>query len=106
MTPSHTTEVIAAADQRLARNIAALMRTGTAVAAGLLAGGAVCGYTQAGVVAVVLLAGGCGILILLPVVRLVMMAGHFVRLADTRFVITTVAVLVLVATGGVLGVVL
>ncbi|GMA42182.1 hypothetical protein GCM10025883_42270 [Mobilicoccus caccae] len=82
------------------------MRVGTVVAAFLLTGGAVLLSTQMVGAATVLLAGGCGLLILLPVIRLAMMAIHFARLTDKRFVLITIAVVTFVFMGGVVGVVL
>lgn len=93
-------------DQPLASRIATLMRIGTVVASFLLTGGAVLLYTQMDRAATILLAGGCGLLILLPVVRLTMMAVHFTQLTDIRFVLITFAVVTFVIMGGVIGVVL
>lgn len=98
-----TTPRSAPADQRLARAIAALMRAGTAVASALLAAGTILGSMREGVGAAILLTGGCALLIVLPVIRLAMMAGHFARLADTRYLLITIAVLTLVSAGGVTG---
>lgn len=93
-----------ASDRRLARHIAALMRIGTLAGAILLAGGAIMGFTQVSNATTTLLIGGCGLLILLPVVRLIMMVGHYARWGDKRFALVALAVLCLVVAGGVLGV--
>jgi len=92
-------------DRRLAERVAVMLRIGTVVSAMLLAAGAVAGYERAGPAATILLAGGCGVLLLLPVIRLAMMAGHFARLADRRFVAVTLTVLLLVLAGAVTGLV-
>lgn len=99
------TSAAAVADRRLARNIAVLMRTGTAVASVLLTAGAVLMPLEADLPATILLTAGCGLLVALPVARLTMMVGHFARLADRRFVGITLAVIVLVVAGGAIGLV-
>ncbi|GAA4515563.1 hypothetical protein [Brevibacterium yomogidense] len=101
----HTTTAMATAaeDRRLALSIAGLMRIGTVIASALLVVGATIAYLQPGLTATILLACGCSLLVLLPVIRLVMMAGHFVRLTDKGFVVITLTVLALVVAGGVVG---
>src|SRR5690625_3347225 len=54
----------------------------------------------------VLLAGGCGLLVVLPIIRLVMMAGHFARHAERHFTAITLTVLALILIGGAAGLVL
>lgn len=93
-------------DRQLAGRIATLMRIGTAIAAALLTAGAVVAVVRPGSAATILLTAGCALLVLLPVIRLAMMAGHFVRLADRPFVAITLAVIVLVMISGVVGIVL
>lgn len=95
-----------AADQPLAGRIATLMRIGTAVAASLLVAGTIARYASAGVAHTILLTAGCSLLVLLPVIRLTMMAGYFVRLGDRGFAVITVLVLALVLTGAAAGVML
>ena len=67
-------------DEIMARRIATMMRLGTAVVSVLLVVGAILAYTDAGSAGTVLLAGGCGLLVVLPIIRLVMMAGLGVAL--------------------------
>lgn len=93
-------------DRRLAATIATALRIGTGAASVLLTAGAVLAAVRVGILATALLAGGCAVLVLLPVVRLVLMAAHFTRLNDRRFVVITVVVLGLVAAGGVSGLLL
>ncbi len=95
-----------AADADLGRRIATMMRVGNAAVAVLLGLGAACGYLHAGLVTTLLLTAGCGLMILLPVIRLAMMAGHFTRLVDHRFLAVTLTVLALVVAGGMSGLVL
>ncbi|MGW3549176.1 hypothetical protein ACWDHH_15610 [Janibacter hoylei] len=82
------------------------MRIGTVIASALLVAGAAVAYVQPGLTSKILLTGGCGLLVLLPVIRLAMMTGHFARLTDKGFAVITVAVLVLVIASGVVGMVL
>lgn len=89
-------------DQRLAGRIATLMRIGTASAAVLLSVGALLLYFQAGTATTVFLTGGCALLILLPVIRLVMMAVHFAQ-TNRPFAHVSALVLVLVLAGTVAG---
>lgn len=91
-------------DRRLALRIAELMRIGTVIASALLVAGAAVAYLQPGLTATILLTGGCGILVLLPVIRLAMMTSHFARLTDKGFVIITLGVLALVIAGGAVGI--
>ncbi|MGC5257147.1 DUF1634 domain-containing protein [Gordonia sp. DT218] len=95
--------VITTNDQRLAGRLATLMRVGTVSIAMLLVAGTVCSWTDADVAATILLSAGCGLLVLLPVVRLVMMVDHFARSADKPFVVITALVLVLIAAGALIG---
>lgn len=90
-------------DRRLALAIAALMRTCTIIAAALLVAGAVVAYFLPDLIATVLLAAGCALLVLLPLLRLAMMAGYFVRRGETTFVVVTVIVIGLVIAGGAMG---
>ncbi|SDC62932.1 Protein of unknown function [Sanguibacter gelidistatuariae] len=90
-------------DQPLAGRIATLLRVGTAIAALLLTAGTIALYTGAVLAHQILLTAGCSLLVLLPVIRLTMMAGHFVRQGDKRFAIITVSVLILVLTGAAAG---
>lgn len=82
------------------------MRVGTVIASALLVAGAAFAYLVPGLAATILLTGGCGLMILLPVIRLAMMAGHFARLGDTGFVVISVVVIGLVLGGGVVGMIL
>ena len=102
MTEHSTTETVNR-DRRLAASIAMVMRTGTIIASALLVAGVVCLYLLPGPAVTVLFAGGCGLLVLVPVTRLAMMIGHFARLRDTNYVLITLAVLALVIAGGVIG---
>lgn len=102
----HTTTSTVTEDRRLALSIATLMRIGTVIASALLVAGATIAYLLPGLTATILLTGGCGLLVLLPVIRLAMMTGHFVRLTDKGYVVITIAVLVLVIASGVVGLVL
>lgn len=104
MTQSTVTQ--AADDKTMARRIATMMRLGTAVASVLLVVGAILAYTDARLAGTVLLAGGCGLLVVLPIIRLVMMAGHFARHAERHFTAITLAVLALILIGGAAGLVL
>lgn len=90
-------------DETMARRIATVMRLGTATASVLLVVGAIFAYTNAGLAGTILLAGGCGLLIVLPIIRLVMMAGHFARNSERRFTAITLAVLALILIGGAAG---
>lgn len=99
----HTTAISAVEDEPLARRIAALMRIGTAAACVLLSIGAVLALLWPGPAATTLLTGGCALLILLPVIRLVMMAGYYARLAQKRYALISIAVLALVVASGVVG---
>ena len=93
------------AEQILAARIAVLMRLGTVVAAILLAVGTALWAAGQGRGAAVLLTGGCGLLVLLPVIRLVMMVDHFARRPQRVLVLAALAVLVLVLAGAVVGLV-
>lgn len=101
MTQSTTTRTTD--DETMARRIATMMRLGTAAASVLLVVGAILAYTNAGLAGTILLAGGCGLLIVLPIIRLVMMAGHFARHAERHFITITLAVLALILIGGAAG---
>ncbi|MDQ6523742.1 hypothetical protein RB608_09040 [Nocardioides sp. LHD-245] len=94
----------AAADQALAGRIATLMRVGTAGASALLVAGACLRPAGATGIATVLLGSGCGLLVLLPVLRLVLMAGHFARLAERSYATISLVVLALVIAAVVVGV--
>lgn len=95
-----------AEDQALADRIAALMRVGTALASALLVAGVVLGSAQAAGAATILLGGGgCGLLVLLPVLRLVLMARHFLRHTEWSFAMITLAVLTLVIAAAAVGIV-
>ena len=94
-----------AGDQRLAHRIAAMMRIGTAIAAALLVAGTGFEYGGLTLAAKALFIGGCGLLILLPALRLAMMARHYVRHAQRYFAAITLTVLTLVIAGVVLGIV-
>lgn len=89
-------------DQTLARRIAVLMRIGTVLAAVLLSAGAILGGVGAQPVSTALLIAGCTTLVLLPVARLLLMAGHFAR-ADGLFLRISVLVLALVIAGAAVG---
>lgn len=102
MTEPIATETVTK-DRRLAASIATVMRIGTTVASALLVAGTVLASLLPGPAVTTLLAAGCGLLVLLPVIRLAMMTGHFARLADTSYVLITLAVLALVIAGGVIG---
>lgn len=102
MTDPATTDRIAQ-DRRLAASIATMMRVGTIIASVLLVAGAAAANRFPGPTAPVLLAGGCGLLVALPVIRLAMMTGHFVRISDRSYVVISVTVLVLVLAGGAVG---
>ncbi|WP_427870706.1 hypothetical protein [Leucobacter luti] len=102
MTQRTTTES-ARGDQSLNRRIAILMRIGTSVACVLLSIGSVVTLLRPGVVATTFLAGGCALLVLLPAIRLVMMAEHFVRQSQARYALIAVVVFALVVASGVVG---
>lgn len=91
-----------AQDRALARRIAVLMRVGTVVAAVLLSGGVLVGAIGAQPVSTVLLVTGCATLVLLPIARLMLMAGHFAR-TDRHFLWISLLVLVLVISGAAVG---
>lgn len=90
------------ADRRTARSIATMMRVGTAGATILLFIAVIARWLD-DTTATVLLTAGCSVLIALPVVRLLMMAGYFARLHDLRYLLVTLTVLTLVMVGGVVG---
>lgn len=98
----HTT-IPGVEDEPLARRIAALMRIGTAAASVLLSVGAALALLRPGVAATTLLAGGCALLVLLPVIRLVLMTGHYARLAQRRYALISIVVLAFVVASGVVG---
>jgi uncharacterized membrane protein len=85
-------------DRRLAGRIAMLMRVGTVAAAVLLSAGAVFLFFHVGTEAEVFLSGGCAILVLLPMIRLVMMTVHFAR-TNKPFVPVSVLVILFVFAG-------
>lgn len=89
-------------DRALSRRIAVLMRVGTAVAAVLLSTGVILGAVGAQPLSMVLLVAGCATLVLLPVARLLLMAGHFAR-TDRLFLWISLLVLVLVISGASVG---
>lgn len=92
-------------DLLLARRIATLLRCGTIVAAVLFAAGAVLMVLHPGA-ATWLLTAGCAVLVALPVVRLLVMTGHFARLRLRWLVAASVAVLALVVAGALSGLLL
>ncbi|MFD4405258.1 hypothetical protein ACFWPH_21095 [Nocardia sp. NPDC058499] len=90
-------------DAALAERLATLMRVGTASTTGLLVVGVVLRAAGAHQPSTIALVAGCGLLVLLPLVRLVVMLGEFARQADRRFVALTAAVIGLVIIGGAIG---
>lgn len=89
-------------DRPLSRRIAVLMRVGTIIAAVLLGAGVALGAVGAQLANTLLLVAGCMTLVLLPVARLLLMAGHFAR-TDKLFLWISVLVLALVITGAAVG---
>lgn len=80
-----------------------LMRVGLLLASGLLVSSVVLrGFGAAGV-ATGMTVAGCAALILLPVLRLLLMLGHFGRRSDRLYVAITAVVIVLVAAAAVIG---
>lgn len=89
-------------DRVLALRIALLMKFGTMAAAGLLSFGVVLLAFRVEL-ATPVLAAGCALLVLLPLVRLVLMATHFARFHDGVFALTALLVLALVIAGAAVG---
>ena len=90
-------------DAALAERLATLMRVGTASTTGLMIVGVVFRAAGAHQPSTIALVAGCGILVLLPLARLVVMLGDFARQADRRFVALTAVVIGLVIAGGAMG---
>ncbi|WP_280418448.1 hypothetical protein [Nocardia carnea] len=91
-------------DAALAERLATLMRVGTASTTGLLIVGVVFRAAGAYQPSTIALVAGCGLLVLLPLLRLVVMLGDFARQADRQFVVWTAVVIGLVIAGGAMGV--
>ncbi|EGD53682.1 hypothetical protein [Gordonia neofelifaecis] len=85
-------------DRRLRERIAVLMRAGCTVSAAVLIVGVVLSAFGTDRSAAAFLCGGCAILILLPVARLVLMSIHF-RSTAPGFVPVCVLVLCLIGAG-------
>jgi hypothetical protein len=89
-------------DRALSGRIAVLMCIGTIVAAALLSVGVILSAVGAQLASTALLVAGCAGLVLLPVARLLLMAGHF-ACTDRHFVWISVLVLALVIAGAAAG---
>lgn len=86
-------------DTQLATRLALLFRIGSVLAALLLILGTAFAYVLSdSTISTVLLTGGCALIVLLPVVRLAMMTGHFARAADRPFAVISALVILLVIT--------
>lgn len=90
-------------DRALSRRIAVLMKAGTVIAAVLLSAGVLLGVIGVGLASTALLNAGCATLVLLPVARLLLMAGQFAR-TDRLFLWVSLLVLALVISGAVVGI--
>jgi hypothetical protein len=85
-----------AEDRTLSRLIAGLMRWGTLTSTTLLVGGAIFAWAGRATASTALVASGCGALILLPILRLLLMLIAFARRADKVYVAITVVVVTLI----------
>lgn len=90
-------------DSGLRRRIATLMRWGTAAASVFFIAGALLGWAGAAVASTAGVVAGCGVLILLPFVRLLLMLGAFARRRDGLYVGITTLVITLVVTSAATG---
>lgn len=104
MTEVDTT--VRATDRLLSRRIAVLMRWGTLTATVLLIAGAILVWCTLALASSVAVVAGCGVLILLPVIRLLLMLISFARRADKPYMGITVLVLVFILTSAVTGMIL
>lgn len=94
-------------DEHLARRIATVLRGGTALSVVLLCLGAVLGALDLyPTLTHVTLVAGCGVVVLTPVLRIVLMAGHFARRRIWWLAVTSAAVLALVAVSALAGLLL
>lgn len=90
-------------DRQLRHRIATLMRWGTAAASVLFVTGALLGWAGAAVASMAGVVAGCGILVLLPFARLLLMLGAFARRRDGLYVGITTLVIALVVTSAATG---